>query len=64
MGNFMGEDAPEACSIDLLRLAMVSLPDENRIALQSLLHFLYALSLRCSLTQSMMPSVPIVQLFN
>ncbi|VDL40554.1 unnamed protein product [Hymenolepis diminuta] len=43
--------APEACSIDLLRLAMVSLPDENRIALQSLLHFLYALSLRCSLTQ-------------
>ncbi|VDO03041.1 unnamed protein product [Rodentolepis nana] len=43
--------APEVCSIDLLRLAMVSLPDENRIALQSLLHFLYALSLRSSLTQ-------------
>ncbi|KAL5109815.1 Rho GTPase-activating protein 7 [Taenia crassiceps] len=43
--------APEVCTIDLLRLAMVSLPDENRIALQSLLQFLYTLSLRCSLTQ-------------
>nr|CDS17234.1 rho GTPase activating protein 7 [Echinococcus granulosus] len=43
--------APEVCTIDLLRLAMISLPDVNRIGLQSLLQFLYALSLRCSLTQ-------------
>ncbi|VDD76175.1 unnamed protein product [Mesocestoides corti] len=43
--------APQACTIDLLRLAMISLPDENRIALQSLLYFLHALANRSSLTQ-------------
>lgn len=44
-------DAPEAGTPELLRMAMICLDDENRIALQSLLHFLNSLASRSSINQ-------------